>query len=181
MKLVTALASKYKIHALTVVDLQLGDIVAYKHKHDKVDVSYFTVCYKEPNGDFYYYCSDDKGNLDKTKHARPFHSNMFGAEEQKTFKIVGKKEFKVIKIKEFDIVKTGIAAIDKGMAQLGGLSELFDKYATKSLKKKFDAMEDVNYHKENNKMVDDFAKWLAKGKEAKEFEAQYKFPELPTF
>jgi hypothetical protein len=42
-------------------------------------------------------------------------------------------------------------------------------------------MEDVNYHKENNKMVDDFSKWLAKGKEAKEFEAQYKFPELPTF
>jgi len=176
-----ALAQKYKVTALTVVDLQLGEIVQYKNRHNKVDVSYFTVCSKEKHGDFYYYCSDDKGNLDKKCHALPFHSNMFNADEQKTFKKVGEKEFKVQKIKEFEIVKTGIPAIDKGMAQLsgGGSWGLFSKYAPKSLMKRFDAMEDANYHSDNNKMIDAFAKWLDKGKEPKEFEAQYKFPELP--
>lgn len=181
MNIVTALAKKYKVAALTVKDLQVGEIVKYKDKHDKADFRFFTVAYKEPNGDFYYYCSDEKGGLDKKCHARPFHSNMFDADEQKTFKKVGKKEFKVTKIKEFEIVKTGISAIDKGMAQLGGLWELFQKYATKSLRKKFDEMEDVNYHAENNKMVEDFSKWLLKGKEPKDFEKEYKFPELPTF
>jgi hypothetical protein len=181
MNIVTALATKYKVVSLTVTDLQVGDIVKYKNKHDKAEFRFFTVAYKEPNGDFYYYCSDEKGGLDKKCHARPFHSNMFNADEQKTFKKVGKKEFKVNKIKEFEIVKTGLSAIDKGMAQLGGLWELFQKYATKSLKKKFDEMEDVNYHAENNKMIEDFSKWLAKGKEPKDFEKEYKFPELPTF
>ena len=181
MNLVTALAKKYKVKALTVKDMQLGEIVQYKYKHDKADVRFFTVAYKEPSGDFYYYCSDDKGNLDKKCHARPFHSNMFDSEEQKSFKKVGQKEFKTMKVKEFEIVKTGIAAIDKGMAQLGGLWELFQKYAPKSLRKRFDQMEDVNYHKENNQMIDAFAKWLGKGKEPKDFEKEYKFPELPTF
>jgi hypothetical protein len=181
MNLVVALAAKYQVKALTVKDLQVGDIVKYKNKHDKVEMRYFTVCYKEPNGDFYYYCSDEKGGLDKKCHARPFHSNMFNKEEQETFKKVGTREFKTVKVKEFEIVKTGIPAIDKGMAQLGGVMEIFNKYATKSLKKRFDEMEDVNYHPENNKMLDAFTKWLAKGKEPKDFEAQYTFPELPSF
>lgn len=180
MNIVTALANKY-VKALTVVDLQIGDIVKYKNRHDKTDFRFFTVAYKEANGDFYYYCSDEKGGLDKKCHSRVFHSNMFNAEEQKTFKKVGKKEFKVKKIKEFEIVKTGISAVDKDLALLGGLMELFEKYAPKSLKKKFDEMEDVNYHAENSKMIEAFSKWLEKGKEAKDFEKDYKFPELPTF
>lgn len=170
----TKVAASYKIVALSTKELQAGDIVSYK-----MGTRHFTVINKDTKGFFYYYLSDDKGNLDKKWRIGVFHSNMFSPEDIKEFKKVGKKSFKIIKVKEFEIVKTGIPYVDNQMMQLGTTFKIFNKYAPKSLKNRFSQMEDQNYHTENSKMIDAFIKWLIKEKDPKAFEAQYKFPKLP--
>lgn len=134
--------------------------------------SAYVVMLPESDGSgFYYYPSNEKGELETDrKRGIVHHSNMFFKEEMK---IVGHRDaVKEHQYKEYKWYETGYETVDAELANLDDRYQLFSKYAPENLKTLYAEQEDRNFHQENAEMVKEFAEHLASGGSPGAFSAE---------